>query len=48
MDSILVNGKGAVECFSRDVLDAFQAPSIAHIMKPNNLSLTDKGYNSKI
>jgi hypothetical protein len=48
MDSVLVNGKGAVECLSRDVLDAFQAPDIAHIMKPNNLSLTNKGYGFKI
>jgi FtsP/CotA-like multicopper oxidase with cupredoxin domain len=46
MDSVLVNGKGAVECLSRDVLDAFQDPAIAHIMKPNNLTLTNKGYGS--
>jgi FtsP/CotA-like multicopper oxidase with cupredoxin domain len=44
MDSLLVNGKGAVKCLSREEIDAFVDPSIAPILEANNLSYTKKGY----
>jgi hypothetical protein len=43
MDSILVNGKGSVECLPRDTIDAYPDPGIEHIMQPHNLKLTNKG-----
>lgn len=44
MDSLLVNGKGSVSCWSREDIDAFTNPSIAPLLKSNGLQLTNKGY----
>jgi FtsP/CotA-like multicopper oxidase with cupredoxin domain len=46
MDSVLVNGRGAVECLPREEMDALVDPGIVPLMKANNLRLTDKGYDS--
>ncbi|KAL5116353.1 hypothetical protein ACEQ8H_005701 [Pleosporales sp. CAS-2024a] len=43
MDSLLVNGRGAVECLSREVIDKFMNPDIAPFMNKKDLRLTDKG-----
>lgn len=44
MDSLLVNGKGAVDCWSREDINAYVDPAIAPLLKSNGLQLTDKGY----
>ncbi|KAF2025781.1 hypothetical protein EK21DRAFT_103703 [Setomelanomma holmii] len=43
MDSLLINGKGAVECLPREDLDEYLDESIAPLLQANNLTLTDKG-----
>ncbi|KAH7348022.1 multicopper oxidase-domain-containing protein [Pyrenochaeta sp. MPI-SDFR-AT-0127] len=43
MDSLLVNGKGAVNCWSREDIDALTNPGIAPLLKANGLQLTNKG-----
>lgn len=43
MDSVLVNGRGAAECLSREDIDKFIHPGIAPLMKAEGLKLTDKG-----
>ncbi|KAJ4403667.1 hypothetical protein N0V91_006367 [Didymella pomorum] len=43
MDSLLVNGKGAVDCWSRAELIQFTSPGIAPLLAAGNLELTDKG-----
>ncbi|KAF2020995.1 multicopper oxidase [Aaosphaeria arxii CBS 175.79] len=43
MDSILLNGKGAVNCWSREDISAFTSPAIAPLLKELNLTMTDKG-----
>jgi FtsP/CotA-like multicopper oxidase with cupredoxin domain len=43
MDSVLVNGRGAAECLSREDIDKFIHPGIAPMMKARGLKLTDKG-----
>lgn len=43
MDSILVNGKGAVDCWSRADITQFTSPGIAPVLTLGNLELTDKG-----
>lgn len=43
MDSLLVNGKGAVDCWSREEIDQFTSPGIAFVLTQANLRLTDKG-----
>jgi hypothetical protein len=43
MDSLLVNGKGAVDCWSRAELTQFTSPGIAPLLAAGNLELTDKG-----
>jgi hypothetical protein len=48
MDSILVNGRGSVECLPRETIDAYPDPGIEHILQPNNLKLTDKGYDARL
>lgn len=48
MDSLLVNGKGAVECWPREEIDANVDPSITPILKSNGLKLTDKGYITQL
>ena len=44
MDSLLVNGKGAVNCWSREEINQFTSPGIAPVLAQMNLELTDKGY----
>jgi FtsP/CotA-like multicopper oxidase with cupredoxin domain len=48
MDSVLVNGKGAVECLERADIDALVDYGIAPMLKTNGLKLTDKGYDLKV
>lgn len=43
MDSLLVNGKGAVDCWSREEITRFTGPGIAPVLSRNNLEMTDKG-----
>ncbi|KAF2830304.1 hypothetical protein CC86DRAFT_378617 [Ophiobolus disseminans] len=43
MDSLLVNGKGAVSCWSREEIDASVDQAIMPLLKDNNLLLTNKG-----
>ncbi|KAF1845017.1 multicopper oxidase [Cucurbitaria berberidis CBS 394.84] len=43
MDSLLVNGKGSVDCWSREEIDAFTNPGIAPLLKANGLKFTNKG-----
>ncbi|KAL1594827.1 hypothetical protein SLS59_008640 [Nothophoma quercina] len=43
MDSLLVNGKGAVDCWSRQEINQFTSPGIAPVLMQSNLELTDKG-----
>ncbi|KAF2626080.1 multicopper oxidase [Macroventuria anomochaeta] len=43
MDSLLVNGKGAVDCWSREEITQFTNPGIAPVLTQGNLELTDKG-----
>ncbi|KAF2727478.1 hypothetical protein EJ04DRAFT_451268 [Polyplosphaeria fusca] len=43
MDSLLVNGKGAVNCWSREDLDRFTNPGIGPVLEQNGWQMTDKG-----
>ncbi|ORY08454.1 Cupredoxin [Clohesyomyces aquaticus] len=43
MDSLLINGKGAVDCWSREEITQFTSPGIAPLLQQNNLTMTDKG-----
>jgi hypothetical protein len=43
MDSLLMNGKGAVECLPREDIDALVDPSLVPLLKSHGLRLTDKG-----
>jgi FtsP/CotA-like multicopper oxidase with cupredoxin domain len=43
MDSLLINGKGAVDCWSREQLTRFTKPGIAPVLQRANLQMTDKG-----
>ncbi|KAF2193683.1 multicopper oxidase [Zopfia rhizophila CBS 207.26] len=43
MDSLLVNGKGAVDCWSREEIDKFTSPGIRPNLQQNNLTMTNKG-----
>lgn len=43
MDSLLVNGKGAVNCWSRQEITRHTSPGIAPALAQNNMVLTDKG-----
>ncbi|KAJ4295274.1 hypothetical protein N0V90_007285 [Kalmusia sp. IMI 367209] len=43
VDSLLVNGKGAVDCWTREELNKYTSPGIAPLLQQNNLSMTDKG-----
>jgi hypothetical protein len=47
MDSVLVNGRGAVECLQREDIDALVDYGIAPMLKTNGLKLTNKGYDIK-
>jgi hypothetical protein len=44
MDSILVNGRGVVECPPRGEMEAVIEPGLVPFMKANGLRITDKGY----
>jgi FtsP/CotA-like multicopper oxidase with cupredoxin domain len=48
MDSVLVNGRGAAECLSREDIKKFMHPGIAPLMKARGMQLTDKGYGSAL
>lgn len=48
MDSLLVNGKGSVDCWSRKDIDAFTRPDIVPLLQANGLQLTDKGYGNAV
>lgn len=43
MDSLLVNGKGAVDCWSREDLAQFTSPALAPLFQQTGLQMTDKG-----
>ncbi|KAF1965686.1 Cupredoxin [Bimuria novae-zelandiae CBS 107.79] len=43
VDSLLVNGKGAVDCWSREDLTKYTSPAVASVLQHANLSITDKG-----
>ncbi|KAF3006914.1 hypothetical protein E8E13_011206 [Curvularia kusanoi] len=44
MDSLLVNGKGAVDCWSRAELNQFTSPALVPVLaQAGNLELSDKG-----
>ncbi|KAJ4359831.1 uncharacterized protein N0V89_000387 [Didymosphaeria variabile] len=43
VDSLLVNGKGAVDCWSREELTKYTNPAVAPVLQQANLSMTDKG-----
>lgn len=43
LDSVFVNGKGSVDCWSRQELDLYSSGEIGLLLAPLNLSLTDKG-----
>jgi FtsP/CotA-like multicopper oxidase with cupredoxin domain len=43
MDSLLINGKGVVDCWSREEIDANVDPDIAPTLHQNGLKLTNKG-----
>lgn len=44
LDSVLVNGKGSVDCWSRKEIEQYTGSGFAPLLSPGNLSLTDKGY----
>ncbi|KAJ4371150.1 hypothetical protein N0V83_004366 [Neocucurbitaria cava] len=43
MDSLLVNGKGAVDCWSREDINTFTNPAIVPLLQANGLQMTNKG-----
>jgi FtsP/CotA-like multicopper oxidase with cupredoxin domain len=43
MDSLLVNGRGVVECLAREDIDASVDPGILPLLTENGLQLTNKG-----
>ncbi|KAH7135775.1 putative laccase TilA [Dendryphion nanum] len=43
LDSIIVNGKGAVDCWSREHITQFTNPGIAPLLEQTKLRMTDKG-----
>ncbi len=43
LDALLVNGKGAVDCWSRQDINAYTPQPLPALLKAHNLSLTDKG-----
>ena len=43
MDSILVNGKGAVNCLPQQELNSLVNPNLATVLQQANLQVTDKG-----
>ena len=44
MDSILVNGKGSVQCLSQEKLQNLVAARLGGLMKAFNAQLSDKGF----
>jgi FtsP/CotA-like multicopper oxidase with cupredoxin domain len=44
MDSLLLNGKGAVDCWSRDEINKLTSPNLAPLLAQFNLQMTNKGY----
>ncbi|KAF2689829.1 multicopper oxidase [Lentithecium fluviatile CBS 122367] len=45
MDALLVNGKGAVDCWPREQITQFTNPGLVPLFQENNLQMTDKGPN---
>ncbi|KAK7179955.1 multicopper oxidase [Paraphaeosphaeria sporulosa] len=43
VDSLLVNGKGAVDCWPREDLTKYTSPALVPLLQQTNLSVTDKG-----
>ncbi|KAF2465641.1 uncharacterized protein BDR25DRAFT_295302 [Lindgomyces ingoldianus] len=43
IDSLLINGKGSVNCLSREDIDQYTNPAIKPILEQNNLKMTNKG-----
>ncbi|MCJ1286312.1 hypothetical protein MMC26_005657 [Xylographa opegraphella] len=43
VDSILVNGKGAVNCQPQSLLNSLVNPNLGHLLMAANLTVTDKG-----
>ena len=43
IDALLVNGKGAVNCWSREELTEYTSPAIAPLLEGAGLKMTDKG-----
>jgi hypothetical protein len=44
IDSLLVNGKGAVDCWSREEINALASPAVRPVFGAAGLQMTDKGY----
>lgn len=43
VDSILVNGKGAVNCQPQSFLNSLINPNLGHLLAASNLTVSDKG-----
>jgi FtsP/CotA-like multicopper oxidase with cupredoxin domain len=43
MDSVLVNGKGAVYCWKPDEIEYFTKPEVKPLLEENDMTMTDKG-----
>jgi hypothetical protein len=48
MDSVLVNGKSSVDCWSREDINAAVSPAILPLLTASGLQYTDKGYANSI
>jgi hypothetical protein len=44
MDSILINGKGSVECLTQAKLESLVAPRLSGLLKAFNAAMSDKGF----
>jgi FtsP/CotA-like multicopper oxidase with cupredoxin domain len=44
MDSVVINGKGSVDCWPRADINAAVSPAAAPFLNATGLQLTDKGY----
>ena len=47
MDSLLVNGKGGVNCQTQKFLTSLLNPNLLAILRKSNLTVSDKGYVEK-
>jgi len=43
LDSLLINGKGSVNCWPQEQIDQFTNPSIVPVLEQLNLTFTAKG-----